>query len=347
MQILFTSLYVLPFYLSPRTRPSPSLNRDAPSVIQARIRAVTITVTFSTITTLYLLHNNGEFTIQQSLHHLGVWPFAPAAILQPFLLTLLLYLGPLYNDIYLQSSIFPISGLWSEIVTSLSSSIGYRNYVAGPITEELLFRSTIIPIHMLCPLISSPKKLVFLTPLYFGIAHVHHFYEFRLNHPDTPLTPALLRTVFQFGYTTIFGWYAAFVFLRTGNFYSVFIIHTFCNYMGLPRLWGKIRLRPGQARHYRTAQPSSISRGKDDWERESVLRGNNGSGSKKGNFFVRMDTDTRHTVIYYILLLAGVYGFYRYFLPLTSFPELQLINFSRKGKQTNKAPAKWRTTLAL
>lgn len=44
----------------------------------------------------------------------------------------------------------------------------------------------------------------------------------------------------QFGYTTVFGWYAAFLLLRTGNLWGVVVVHAFCNWMGLPRLWGRV-----------------------------------------------------------------------------------------------------------
>lgn len=290
---------------------------------------MTITVTIATIITFYLLHNNGQLSLEQSLHYLGLWPGSPIAILQPLLLTLILYTGPLYNDIYLDQILSPLSNLWSEIVTSLSSSIGYRNYIAGPITEELLFRSVILPVHLLSPLADSPKKLVFLTPLYFGIAHVHHFYEFRLSHPDTPLTPALLRTVFQFGYTTIFGWYAAFVYLRTGSLYAVFLIHAFCNYMGLPRLWGKVRIRQPLSKSYRAAQLGPVIRGKDDDEREP-LSVDTDEGKKTKSLMDGIDADTTQTIIYYALLLCGVYCFYRYLVPLTDFKELTLVSFSKK-----------------
>ncbi|MCJ1318291.1 hypothetical protein MMC15_003619 [Xylographa vitiligo] len=116
------------------------------------------------------------------------------------------------------------------------------NNYQGPFTEELLFRSLLLPLALLSqpnPSASKPR-LILLTPLYFSIAHIHHLYEFKLAHPRTPLLPTLLMTLFQFSYTTIFGWYAAFVFLRTGSLGSVVLCHAFCNWMGLPRLWGKV-----------------------------------------------------------------------------------------------------------
>lgn len=319
---------MLPFYLSPRTRPSPTLNRDAPSVIQARVRAVTTTVTISTITTFYLLHSYGQLDITAALHQLGIWPISPAAILQSLLLTFILYLGPLYNDIYLQGQLSPVSQIWSELVTSLRSSIGYRNYVAGPVTEELLFRSTILPIHILSPLSATPTKLIFLTPLYFGIAHVHHFYEFRLSHPDTPLTPALLRTIFQFGYTSIFGWFASFIYLRTGSLYAVILIHTFCNYMGLPRLWGKIKIRSYRAQPYKATQLGPVIRGKDDAEKEPLAKDKTTSKTWVSGGGA-MDIETRHTIVYYVLLVSGAYGFGHFLFRFTEFPELALVQFGK------------------
>lgn len=86
----------------------------------------------------------------------------------------------------------------------------------------------------------ATTTLVFLTPLYFGIAHFHHFYEFRLTHPRMPMLPSILRSVFQLTYTTVFGWFAAFLFLRTGSVYPPILVHAFCNWMGLPRLWGRV-----------------------------------------------------------------------------------------------------------
>lgn len=308
---------MLPFYLFRKTRPSLTLNRDAPSVIQARIRAVTTTVTISTITTLYLLHEKGQLSISSALHGLGLWPISLSATWKPLLLTFILFLGPLFEDIFLRRSLTPPSEAWTCLVTSLSSSIGYRNYIAGPLTEELLFRSTILPLHMLSSLADSPKQLVFLTPLYFGIAHVHHFYEFRLSHPDTPLPPAIFRTVFQFTYTTIFGWYAAFIYLRTGSFYAVFLVHAFCNYMGFPRFWGKVRSFSGPQK----SKSRQVSRTKDD----PALGMPGPLGNER-----RWDTDMRDTVIYYVLLTTGAFLFTRYLFTLTEFKDLQLVEFNRQ-----------------
>lgn len=84
-------------------------------------------------------------------------------------------------------------------------------------------------------------RTIFVSPLVFGLAHVHHLYEFRVTHPGVPLAAALLRSLFQLGYTTLFGAYATFIFLRSGSLAAAFAVHVLCNCMGLPRVWGRVR----------------------------------------------------------------------------------------------------------
>ena len=46
----------------------------------------------------------------------------------------------------------------------------------------------------------------------------------------------MLQVFFQFGYTTVFGWYATHIFLRTGHLAGAVAVHTFCNWMGFPAI---------------------------------------------------------------------------------------------------------------
>ena len=45
-----------------------------------------------------------------------------------------------------------------------------------------------------------------------------------------------LQVGFTFAYTTVFGWYAAWLFLRTGHLAAAVISHAFCNIMGAPNI---------------------------------------------------------------------------------------------------------------
>ena len=109
----------------------------------------------------------------------------------------------------------------------------------GPLTEEILFRSAGVPLMIMSH--ASVGVTVFLSPIVFGLAHIHHFYEFRITHPHIHIAVAIVRSLFQLTYTTLFGAYATFLFLRTGSLLAVFLVHGFCNCMGLPRVWGSLR----------------------------------------------------------------------------------------------------------
>lgn len=129
---------------------------------------------------------------------------------------------------------------------------------------------------------TSLAKTILLSPLVFGLAHAHHLYEFRVTHPGVPLAAAVLRSALQLGYTTLFGAYATFVFLRSGSLLAAFAVHVLCNCMGLPRVWGAVA-------------PSRDARGEP----------------------VPGAAWRRWTVAYYVLLVAGAVGWYAQLWALT------------------------------
>ncbi|ROW17479.1 hypothetical protein VPNG_00651 [Cytospora leucostoma] len=235
--VLYTLLYVIPFYLSPKTRPSPTLSRDAPSVIRARITSVTITCVVTSLATFYILVAWGGYGNADALHALGYWPAGVPEALRALLLTALLFLGPLYESLV-------VEGGWrgwvalEPVKEVLQEMTAWRNIVAGPLTEEVLFRSAAVPLLVLAR--TPLAETIFLSPLVFGLAHAHHYYEFRITHPGVPAAAALLRSAFQLGYTTLFGAYATFVYLRTGSLAAALAAHVLCNCMGLPRVWGPV-----------------------------------------------------------------------------------------------------------
>lgn len=129
-----------------------------------------------------------------------------------------------------------------------------RNLLIAPISEECVFRACII-----APLLSShnmdttttsnsdghislsPTQVCWIAPLFFGVAHLHHFYEqYRrlpiLQRTKETILKLTLGLLFQFSYTTLFGAYASHVFIRSGSLLSVILVHMFCNYTGLPEI---------------------------------------------------------------------------------------------------------------
>ncbi|KAI1412981.1 hypothetical protein F5Y13DRAFT_189782 [Hypoxylon sp. FL1857] len=277
--VIYTLIYVVPFYLSPTTRPSPTLSRDAPSVIRARIASVSLTCVACSAITFVILTSQGQATAAETLHTLGYWPIGLVETGKCFLLTAVLFAGPLYEYLVVDEgwrdwlTLRPLSELFSEWTK-------WRNIVAGPFTEEVLFRSAAVPLMLAAQ--TSVTTTIFLSPLVFGLAHLHHYYEFRLSHPHVATSLMLMRSIMQLGYTTLFGAYATFLFLRSGSLLAVFAVHAFCNCMGLPRVWGRVL-------------PVVVIDDRGQSSRPSLL----------------------WTLVYYVLLVAGAVGWYRNLGPLT------------------------------
>jgi len=77
------------------------------------------------------------------------------------------------------------------------------------------------------------KTSVLFSPTLFGIAHFHHMIE-RIRTNGLPVKDAFVISLFQFAYTTVFGIYSAYLFVRTGHLAACVLVHAFCNYMGFP-----------------------------------------------------------------------------------------------------------------
>ncbi|KAI1738319.1 CaaX protease [Xylaria scruposa] len=290
--VIYTLFYVVPFYLSSTTRPSRTLSRDAPSVIRARVTSVSLTCVVCSLITLVILTSQGRATYGEALHSMGYWPLGLAETGKSLLLTAILFSGPLFETLIVDGgwrrwfSLQPVSGLFSEWIT-------WRNIVAGPFTEEVLFRSASVPLMLVAQ--TSMTRTIFLSPVIFGLAHFHHFYEFRVTHPHEPVVTGLLRSLLQFSYTSLFGAYATFLFLRTGSLLAIFVVHAFCNIMGLPRLWGRV-------------EPSSDD---DDPRVNDDRNGGKALLNKpKASIF--------WSVMYYILLVGGAVAWWQNLSALTA-----------------------------
>lgn len=129
-----------------------------------------------------------------------------------------------YFEIFKMICISPIfDPFWPQI----------RNLFTAPFLEEFVFRACMVPL-LRQSLSNNTTMIVWITPLFFGVAHAHHaFLKWREKQPWKLI---LLSSIFQLLYTTLFGAYATYVFLRTNSLLAIAISHQYCNYMGLPDL---------------------------------------------------------------------------------------------------------------
>ncbi|XKL62167.1 hypothetical protein PGB90_002000 [Kerria lacca] len=203
--------------------------RDHPSTIKRRFVSVTVVTLISPIYLYYCL--NQKYLKQYTLWDLlgirlpGLWQ----AIIYPLFLTVILFLGPICFQIANGSCTMYIDkDYWYSNIMDL---IWIRNYIVAPLSEELTYRACMIPLLLQC---FHQLLIIFICPFFFGTAHFNHLlenlkagYEFKKS---------LIITSFQFLYTTVFGAYSTFLFLRTGHLTAPLVAHIFCNHMGFPDL---------------------------------------------------------------------------------------------------------------
>lgn len=144
----------------------------------------------------------------------------------PLALVMILFTGPLVDIVlrYIQDDYFNNIDL-TELIT-------FRNLVAAPVIEEVVFRGCMTLILKASFYNFTMSQIILFGSLPFGISHLHHF----LEHLKSGLSPkkALQRVLFQLLYTTVFGSLVFFIFLRTEQLLSIISIHMFCNFMEVP-----------------------------------------------------------------------------------------------------------------
>ncbi|KIL61144.1 hypothetical protein M378DRAFT_167325 [Amanita muscaria Koide BX008] len=255
-----TTLNRSPDDLKPRGKQRNERWRDDEDVIRARLVACVVSTLVCCATVLgvhYVLLSNLQRyknrgvadrlldALTLTLSRLGLFNATSITRIQlwallfpkPHLITPILYSGTLYS-MYLSQTL-PFMYFWSfycDVQLKFWSWQGIRNYITAPITEELVFRACVLAVYHLAGL--ERNKMIWLTPLSFGLAHVHHAWEtFNIyGRNRTAAKRAILVTCVQLTYTTLFGAYCTYLFLRTGSLFPPISAHAFCNVMGIPEI---------------------------------------------------------------------------------------------------------------
>jgi len=149
-------------------------------------------------------------------------PGLMAACTIPLVLTMTLFLGPIVQG-YLDGDSL-LSGKGHTTLSFL------RMHVSAPVGEEWCFRACMLPLLLDADI--SPTRVVLTCPLLFGIAHLYNAVGF--YRAGKPVGIVMLAIGVQCAFTTVFGWYAALLFYRTGHVAAPILAHSFCNHMGFP-----------------------------------------------------------------------------------------------------------------
>ncbi|KAJ7635570.1 hypothetical protein DFH06DRAFT_1272188 [Mycena polygramma] len=200
-------------------------SRDNPAVIRARLTAATLTTVLNCgiVYALVARSTIPSFTdpLPLSLTILGIrWP---DNIILSCLQTPLLFLGPLYGS-YLAGTL-PGQARFSldqHLFDTFWTWVGFRNYVWGPLTEEVVFRACVLSVYAMGG--ATRWKMIVLAPLVFGL-------------------------VFQTAYMTLFGAHTSYLFLRPSSLLAPLVAHVFCNIMGFPQMQSEMQRFPAQQRN--------------------------------------------------------------------------------------------------
>ncbi|XP_037027557.1 CAAX prenyl protease 2 [Bradysia coprophila] len=234
--IILSIIYVSSLYVW-----STEHNRDHPTTIKKRFLSVFIVMLISPAF-IYLFTSN-EILEGRSIWAVmgfrteGLW----MALFTPLILTAILFLGPLMTQ--------ALNGIWDIYADPnywamcLQNLLWIRNHVVAPLSEEFTFRACMMPLLLQS---FKPLSAVAITPMFFGIGHLHHIIE-RLR-AGLPLKTILIVSGIQFCYTSIFGMYAAYLFARTGHFMAPVVAHAFCNHMGFPDV-NEVLNQPTRTKH--------------------------------------------------------------------------------------------------
>lgn len=257
-----SSMFVLNLYLLvPKS--VQKLSREDTRQIKWRILSVLITIVFNlAVYPLFFCENDKVNNDSENVKSLGVvlgfsgWTWRQTLL--PLLHTLVLYLGPITTSILRNLTLYlfkkrrkqahktEFTSLNTSIQVTFSQKIFHlitwkkiRDYLIAPLAEEVIFRSCIVTPFLHLEGFQNGRisltTISWCTPLFFGIAHLHHAFR-KLQEANCRVKTVILTSVFQFLYTTIFGAYASFCFIKTGSLPGVILIHSFCNFMGLPSL---------------------------------------------------------------------------------------------------------------
>lgn len=228
--------------------------RDDPRVIKSRMRRVGLITSINLLLVPWLqsTFSAREITFMDAFLALGIIPAGYKSdtfyfdvsnfvydIVRALKLVCILYSGPLLDNVlyYLLVPDVAVTEAFQDLKAELCSIWGLRNYVFGPATEELFYTCMLVNNFLLTS--TDPvtyKAILLLPPLFFGLAHLHHAWEMSTVGIYSNVQIAI-TTLIQMTYTTLFGVFTNFVYLRTGqNFWCCFAIHAFANYMGLPKM---------------------------------------------------------------------------------------------------------------
>jgi prenyl protein peptidase len=197
-------------------------------IIKRKFLSVSLASVLSILLIFNVSKQHGNHTLWQWIgFEINLILIIKSAFISLFL-TVILFLGPVVQSFVVWHRFnYNLFRNFNYLPKNIFNVVILRNYVFSPITEEIVFRSCMIPLLFY----RFKMQAIFIAPAFFGLAHLHHIFEgyFLLNESFNKL---LIQHLFQFCYTYIFGIYSSYLFILNGSLAGSILTHSFCNFMG-------------------------------------------------------------------------------------------------------------------
>lgn len=240
VSLLATSSYVFAIHVSVPSNIKERA-RDDPIVIKFRLKRVTMICSgWILLLPLILKLWGGYNSKTEVIRSLGLLPGLTKsrslksdleAVGYTVVQFCILFIGPILE--YARGAWCKETSISRDFRDSFILFEGFRNYVFAPLTEELIYRSVVLT--LMYPTHITTSTLL-LTPLFFGLAHIHHAYAL-VKDGRNSFSNIIIATFFQAFYTTLFGILSNYVFLRSKHNLSCSVLaHTICNLNGIPEI---------------------------------------------------------------------------------------------------------------
>ncbi|KAI3634090.1 hypothetical protein MIR68_007694 [Amoeboaphelidium protococcarum] len=142
-----------------------------------------------------------------------------------------LVLGPVIVQILYYGTL--VQYLKAQIEFEQSWLLILRNFVIAPTVEEFIYRVCIT--YLLQRDGFTNMQIILLAPQFFGFSHLHHLFgKLRVAKSRSEAINAVLGTVLQYAYTSVFGMIASQLYLRTQSFITICVVHSMYNIIGFP-----------------------------------------------------------------------------------------------------------------
>lgn len=211
-------------------------DRNSPTVIKYRFKRVTILCLLLLVAIPTYLSWGTTYTFGSVFTSFGLIPSLHDVVLVIYCLmcVCILYSGPIADYCYDELARYGIGALIDDFITNFTTYTGVRDHIFAPFTEELIYRALVIQTLKHGPSPPSRNVIQYGTPLYFGVAHVHHAWELKKRGIETPVV--VFNVFFQTTYTTLFGMLATYLYEKYGTLWCPVVVHAACNLMSFPAM---------------------------------------------------------------------------------------------------------------